>query len=186
MSNFEYLALQLDGYDPDSLGGESLATKKLKRSNSFEMLTIVNTMDYSPDEWSVDERKSYAKKSRAIAPKYAQLNSDASDYEYYGEDIGLSWEKIAESDPNIPDPPSTPLKRENLSGKKVLVIGSIRESVTPYKFAKETAKLLKSPLISVESSVHGPAAGYDIDCLNNVLIDYFVRDIIPQDMTCKP
>ena len=183
--SFEYYALRMDGYDPESLDGASLKEKKLERSNSFEIMTIVNSMDYSPEDLTVAQQKEFAKRVSAVAPKLYSLSKDSSGYQYFGESLGLDWEKIAKADDAIPDPPITPLIRENKSGKKLLIIGSIYEAVTPYRFSKDTAKLLKSPLISVESSTHGPAAGYDIPCLNNVLIDYFVNDVVPEDMTCK-
>ena len=182
---FEYYAFQLDGYNPESLTGSSLEEKELERSNEFEIMTIVNSMDYSPDELTVEEQKEYAKRTQAVAPKLYKLSIDSSGYRYYGEALGLDWEKIAEADDAIPDPPEEPLIRENKSGKKLLIVGSIDEAVTPYQFSKDTAELLKSPLISVESSVHGPAAGYNIACLNKVLVEYFVDDIVPGDMTCK-
>lgn len=171
---FEWYAFQLDGYDPESLKGSSLSAKKLVRSNEFEIMTIVNTMDYSPEDSSVEDQKKIDKLVEAAAPKWTKLSSDASGYRYYGPSYGLSWSSIAESDPNIPDPPKVPLERKNLSGKQLLIIGSTHEAVTPFSFAKDTAKLLKSPLISVDSATHGPAAGYDIPCLNNVLIEFFV------------
>jgi pimeloyl-ACP methyl ester carboxylesterase len=182
---FEFYALRMDGYDPESLKGSSLSAKKLKRSNSFEIMTIVNSMDYSPEELSAQDQKKMAKQMKAAAPKLYALNLDFSGYQYYGESLGVDWVSIANEDDSIPDPPTTPLIRENKSGKKLLIVGSIYEAVTPYQFSKDTAKLLKSPLISVESSTHGPAAGYDIPCLNDVLIDFFVNDIVPADMTCK-
>ena len=182
---FEFYALRMDGYDPESLKGSSLSAKKLKRSNSFEIMTIVNSMDYSPEELSAQDQKKMAKQMKAAAPKLYALNLDFSGYQYYGESLGVDWVSIANEDDSIPDPPTTPLIRENKSGKKLLIVGSIYEAVTPYQFSKDTAKLLKSPLISVESSTHGPAAGYDIPCLNDVLIDFFVNDIVPGDMTCK-
>ena len=182
---FEFYALRMDGYDPESLKGSSLSAKKLKRTNSFEIMTIVNSMDYSPEELSIEDQKRMAKQMKAVAPKLYALNLDSSGYQYYGESLGVDWVSIANEDDSIPDPPTTPLIRENESGKKLLIVGSIYEAVTPYQFSKDTAKLLKSPLISVESSTHGPAAGYDIPCLNDVLIDFFVNDIVPGDMTCK-
>lgn len=182
---FEFYALRMDGYDPESLKGSSLSEKRLERSNSFEIMTIVNSMDYSPEDLSVAEQKRMSKLSREVAPRLYALGMDSSGYEYFGESLGVDWVSIATEDDSIPDPPTTPLIRENKSGKKLLIVGSIYEAVTPYKFSKDTAKLLKSPLISVESSTHGPAAGYDIPCLNDVLIDFFVNDIVPGDMTCK-
>ncbi|MEY3855777.1 MAG: hypothetical protein RJA45_247, partial [Actinomycetota bacterium] len=183
--NFEYSALNLDGYDANTLEGKTLADKKLVRSNQFEVMTIVNSMDYAPDDMSVEEQKDMGRQIRAVAPMWTALGEDASGYEYYGPSLGLDWAEIARNDWTIPDPPKTPLVRTNTSGKPLLIIGSLNESVTPFAFAKDTARLLKSPLISVESSVHGPAAGYDIPCLNNVLIEYFVSDKKVESQTCS-
>jgi hypothetical protein len=116
---------------------------------------------------------------------WTELGEDSSGYAYYGPSFGLDWATIARADLSIPDPPKTPLVRTNTSGKPLLIIGSLHESVTPFSFAKDTARLLKSPLISVESSVHGPAAGYNIPCLNDVLIDYFVNDKKIESQTCS-
>ena len=73
----------------------------------------------------------------------------------------------------------------NLSGKQLLIVGSLNESVTPYSFAKDTAELLGSPLVSVETDIHAPAAGYDNDCINDVLIAYFLTDEPLQSITCE-
>ena len=183
---FEWYGFSLDGYDPKSLEGSTLEKKKLTRNNSYEVMTMVNSMDYSPDELTTAEQKSIASKVKLIAPRWAKLSKDASGYEYFGEDLGLDWKKIALEDSEIPDPPTEPLARVNTSGKALLVIGSIRESVTPYAFSKETAKLLKSPLISVDGSEHAPLASYSSECLNKVLIDYFVENKKITYKTCQP
>lgn len=182
--NFEWAAFQMDGYEPDSLEGTSLEAKHIVRNNQYEIMAIVNSMDFEYPEMTTAEKKEYSKKVKQVAPMWTQLNSDSSGYEYFGEDLGLDWTSIALEDPHIPDPPKELFLRENKSVKELLIIGSMNESVTPFAFAKDTAKLLKSPLISVESSIHGPAAGYKISCLNNILIDYFVngKKIISQ--TC--
>jgi pimeloyl-ACP methyl ester carboxylesterase len=182
---FEYLALNLDGYDADKLEGETLSEKTLIRSNAYEVMMIVNTMDYAPDEMTIDEQKDSAAQIAAVSPLWTELNSDASGYNYFGPSLGIDWAKIARDDSMIPDPPKTPLKRTNTSGKPLLIIGSKYESVTPFTFAEDTARLLNSPLIAVESEVHGPAAGYDIPCLNNVLIDFFVVGKKIQNQTCS-
>jgi pimeloyl-ACP methyl ester carboxylesterase len=183
-ATFEWYALSLDGYDANSLEGSSLSAKKLVRSNEYEVMAIVNTMDYTPDELSDADREKIDRLSKEAAPKWTKLNSDASGYEYTGNWPGLSWEKVAESDGSIPDPPNQPLARVNNSGKELLIIGATREAVTPFAFAKDTAKLLKSPLISVDSSTHGPAAGYDIPCLNRVLVEFFTTEKGVKSQSC--
>jgi pimeloyl-ACP methyl ester carboxylesterase len=181
---FEWYAFALDGYDPDSLTGPTFAKKKIDRSNSYEVMTIVNSMDYAWPEFTEDQQRELNKKFEEAAPRWTALNQDTSGYQYVGPSLGLSWTKLAQDDPKIPDPPTTPLKRVNESGKELLIIGSTREAVTPFSFAKDTAKLLKSPLISVDSATHGPAAGYDIKCLNQVLIDFFVNNADVADQSC--
>jgi pimeloyl-ACP methyl ester carboxylesterase len=183
--NFEFLALNLDGYDANELDGKTLAEKTLVRSNAYEVMTIVNSMDYSPESMSEEDQKEMAQQIKAAAPMWTRLHSDATGYEYFGPSLGTSWDKIARDDWLIPDPPRTPLERSNTSGKELLIIGSLYESVTPFAFAKDTATLLKSPLISVESDVHGPAAGYDNACLNKVLFDYFVSGSKIESQTCS-
>ena len=69
----------------------------------------------------------------------------------------------------------------------MLVVGSRFESVTPFKFAQTTAKQLKSPLVAFEGSIHAPVAGFDNKCLNQILVDYLINDLLPADGTrCKP
>jgi hypothetical protein len=84
----------------------------------------------------------------------------------------------------IPDPPAEPFIPENSSGKNLLVVGSLFESVTPFDFAKDTAELLGATLISVDSDVHAPAAWYDNACINSVLSEYFLTDNPVPDTDC--
>ena len=182
--DFEYLGFLLDGYDPDSLAGPSLEAKNIVRSNEYEIRVIVNTMDYATDPLTEEQQRELSTKAREIAPLLSALGSDASGYEYFGPPKGLDWESFATADPVIPDPPSTPFIPSNPSGKKLLIVGSINESVTPYSFAKDTAALLGAPLVSVESSQHAPAAGYDNECINSVLLAYFLGTAEVVDVTC--
>ena len=181
---FEWYTFWMDGYDPDSLTGATLAKKKIERSNLYEVMVIVNTMDFTQPDMSVEDQKKLASEFEKVAPRWTELSRDSSGYVYFGPSLGLSWSGIALDDTKIPDPPTMPLERKNKSGKELLVIGSTKESVTPFSFAKDTAKLLKSPLISVDSATHGPAAGYDIKCLNDVLIDFFVNNADVDDQSC--
>ncbi|MEY4310390.1 MAG: hypothetical protein RLZ71_316 [Actinomycetota bacterium] len=181
---FELYALWLDGYDSDILGLVSGEENSEGRNNSFEIMTIVNTMDYSPLGWSEEEQNRYDAKYKKVSPKWNKLYQDPGRFEYKGDLTDMSWEQLARDDASIPDPPAEPPVRTNTSGKKVLIIGSTKESVTPFVFAKETAKAMKSPLISVDSATHAPAAGYDIPCLNKILIDYFVNDKVIESQSC--
>jgi hypothetical protein len=96
----------------------------------------------------------------------------------------LSWDSIARADSAIPDPPTEPIARTNTSGKELLIVGATREAVTPFSFSKDTAKQLKSPLIAVDSSTHGPAAGYSIPCLNKILVKFFTTDEKVKSQSC--
>ena len=181
---FEYYALWLDGYDGETLGMVSGEANSYGRNNSYEIMTIVNTMDYSPPGWTEDQQNEYDTKYKKVSPKWHKLYQDPGGYEYEGDEQELSWEQIALDDGAIPDPPTEPIVRQNKSGKKLLIIGSIKESVTPFVFAKQTAKAMKSPLISVDSASHAPAGGYTIPCLNKILIDYFVNDKAIVSQSC--
>jgi len=181
---FEWLGFSLDGYDPDSLAGPSLEAKNIVRSNEYEIRVIVNTMDYATDPLTEEEQRELSTKAQKIAPLLSALYSDASGYEYFGPPKGLDWESYATADPLIPDPPTTPFIPSNPSGKQLLIVGSINESVTPYSFAKDTAVLLGAPLVSVDSSQHAPAAGYDNECVNAVLLAYFLDTAEVVDVTC--
>jgi hypothetical protein len=72
----------------------------------------------------------------------------------------------------------------NTSGRQLLVIGSLFESVTPFTFAKDTAELLGAALISVDSDVHAPAAGYSNQCINDALVSYFLCSELLEDKDC--
>lgn len=183
-ARFEWYSFNMDGYDANELEGSSLAAKKFVRSNEFEVMTIVNTMDFAPAEKSSAERKKNYELVKAAAPKWNKLNSDSTGYEYFGEYKGLSWDSIARADSAIPDPPTEPLARTNTSGKELLIVGATREAVTPFSFSKDTAKQLKSPLIAVDSSTHGPAAGYSIPCLNKILVKFFTTDEKVKSQSC--
>ena len=181
---FEWFSFWLDGYDPESLYGETLEEKNIVRSNEFEIRMMVNTMDFSLPPMPESEQRELSAKSKEVAPLLNELYSDASGYEYFGEPKGLSWYQIALDDPTIPDPPSEPFIPSNPSGKPLLIIGSTNESVTPFSFAEDTAELLGSPLLAVESEIHAPAANYSNDCVNRILLDYLLDRADIVSTTC--
>ena len=181
---FEWFAFWLDGYDPESLYGESLEAKDISRSNEFEIRVIVNTMDYSPGPLEEAEQRALSERSKQVAPLLNALYSDASGYEYFGPPKGLSWYQLAIDDPAIPDPPTEPFVPSNPSGADVLIVGSTNESVTPFSFAEDTAEILGGTLITVESDIHAPAANYTNDCVNRVLVDYFLGRGEMAPVTC--
>jgi pimeloyl-ACP methyl ester carboxylesterase len=181
---FEWLTFWLDGYDPDSLDGRSLREKKIERSNEYEIRVIVNTMDFGLPPSTEEEDEEWSERVTEIAPLTSELYEDPSGFDYIDPPEGIDWLTIALEDESIPDPPSVPFVPSNPSGKQLLIVGSIKESVTPYSFAKDTAKLLGSPLVSVESDIHAPVAWYDNDCINDVLIAYFLSDEPIESATC--
>ena len=183
-ATFEWLAFSLDGYDPDSLDGLSLDEKQIERSNEYEIRVIVNTMDLGLPPFTEEEQREWSERVKEVAPLTWELYADSSGYEYIGPPKGLDWLSIALEDDSIPDPPGVPFVPSNPSGKQLLIVGSINESVTPYSFAKDTAELLGSPLVSVESDIHAPVAWYDNDCINDVLITYFLSDEPIESTTC--
>ena len=185
--SFELEAMNLDGYNTDSLGGATYDPEKIERDNSYEVMDIVLSMDYDPKEELQKEPDSdLSAQIRKVSPFWTQLTSDSSNYEYKGDREGLSWAKLATDDENIPDPPTKKLVRTNTSGKKVLVVGSRYEATTPYQFAIKTAKDLQSPLVTYNGTGHAPLAAFDNNCLNDIFIRYFVASQPPAGpVTCQ-
>ncbi len=183
---FEYFAMYMDGYDPETLGGKTYQPDKIKRDNSYEIMTIVDLMDRdTTDKSSKAEKKKLAAKIKKVSPFWTALNSDASNYEYTGDREGIDWISMAKEDSAIPDPPTTAAARTNTSGKKVLVVGAKFESTTPYAFAIKTASDLKSPLVTFNGTGHAPLAGFDKKCLNDIFVAYFVHNKLPSGpVTC--
>lgn len=185
---FEWMALSLDGYDPTPLQNRTkYSAKDLIRDNSYEVMMIVNELDVDWPAFSDEQSDEYDARTREAAPFWSKLNDDPSGYTYEGEAEYVDFADFAKKDDAIPDPPATTPVRTNTSGKGVLVVGSRFESVTPFKFAQTTAKQLKSPLVAFEGSIHAPVAGFDNKCLNQILVDYLINDLLPADGTsCKP
>ena len=183
-SGYVKTAFYLDGYDSDTLAGPSLEAKTIVRSNEYEIRVIVNTMDFSLPPLSEEVQRSFDDSFREIAPLWSALTSDASGYQYFGPPKGISWYQLALDDLAIPDPPTTPFVPANDSGRQLLVIGSLFESVTPSDSAKDTAELLGAALVSVDSDVHAPAASYNNQCINDALVVYFLGDGPVEDKDC--
>ena len=65
------------------------------------------------------------------------------------------------------------------------MIGSRDESTTPYQYAVRTAKDLKLMLITWDGDEHGPLAGFQHACLNEIFVTYLVEDRLPDEpVTC--
>ena len=185
---FEWLALSLDGYDPSKLENRtSYKPSQLVRDNSFEVMMIVNEMDVNWPELKDSEERAMYKVVSKVAPFWTKLSEDPSGYFYDGKRKAVDYVDFALKDDLIPDPPTSTPVRVNNSGKAVLVVGSRKESVTPFAFAEQTAKELKSPLLIFEGSIHAPIAHFDNKCLNTAFVDYLVKGKLPTNGTsCKP
>ena len=185
---FEWIGLNLDGYDVDALNGRSeYSPKDLVRDNSFEVMLIVNQMDVAWPDLTVEQQKEMHAAVVKAAPFWSKLQSDSSGWQYFGEDKTVSFADFAFKDDSIPDPPKTYPARTNTSGKTLLIVGSKYESVTPFVFAEKTAKELSSPLVTYEGTEHAPVAGFENECLTKIFVDYLVNNVDPvAGATCKP
>ena len=181
---FEWFGLRIDGYEPDPLEGATLEQKTIIRSNEFEVRVMVNSMDYAFPDLDEAEQRELSERAKEVAPLLSELSRADNGYEYFGPPLGLSFSRIATDDPAIPSPPTTPFIPQNTSGVPLLVVGSTNESVTPFSFAEDTATLLNSTLITVESSEHAPVAGYRISCLNDVIVSFFTSTTPVGPTTC--
>jgi pimeloyl-ACP methyl ester carboxylesterase len=185
---FEYFGFQLDGYDAESLRGPKYNPSKIVRNNSFEIMTMVDSMDRDDrDLTSVEHQKKLADEVKAASPFWTALTSDASNYTWTPERSGSDWSWLAFDDKNIPDPPANMAPRTNTSGRQFLVVGSRHESTTPYPFSVQTAKDLKSSLVTFEGNEHAPLAGFTHECLNKIFVAYMLHDKLPPaGTTCNP
>lgn len=189
---FEYMALGLDGYNTDSMlqayqDKEPYDPHGYARSNIFEISQMVNGIDRDQrDMRSRAEADELERKVKAAAPLMWSLGRDPSNFRYYDERGGNQWSWVAFDDPGIPDPPKRLPSRSNPSGIPVMVIGSRRESITPYPFAVRTARDLRSELITWEGEEHGPLAGFEHACLNELFVEYLIDDRLPDGpVTCR-
>ena len=184
---FEYFAMELDGYDAESLGGPKYEPKKIKRNNSYEIMSIVNSLDIDTRNHLSDHANAVLqRKLEAASPFWTKLESDAKPFEYTSGKDALDWTTAAFLDPKIPNPSRVQPKRTNTSGHPVLVVGSRYESTTPYPFAVKTAKDLKSNLVTFNGSVHAPLAGFDHECLTKIFVDYLINDKLPtKSVSCN-
>ena len=185
---FEYFGFQLDGYTPESLRGAQYDPSKIKRNNSYEIMTMVDSMDRDErDLTSATHQKKIAQEVAAVSPFWTALNQDASKYTWVPKRSGSDWSWLAFDDKTIPDPPANMEARTNTSGHQFLVIGSRHESTTPYPFSVQTAKELKSTLVTYEGSEHAPLAGFSHACLNKIFVAYMLHGTLPPaGTTCEP
>lgn len=168
---FEWHGLSYHGYDPE--------TKK--RSNSDEILNIVNCLDTDFRSLETEEEIiAFNKQAAEVAPLYYSISQEESGYIYIGDRLGCGWSWMAFDDPNIPDPPEKYLDPVNDTGKEFILFASRLDSVTPYSGAVNTAKFLRSRLVTVEGDTHGVAFNGD-SCVDQVVENYLIRDILPEE-----
>ena len=189
---FEYLALQLDGYDTDQMwqayqNQQPYDAHGYTRDNSYEILGMVNGIDVDQRDLRTHAQDdALESKVEAAAPLLWSLEHDATNFKYYDDESGNPWSWAAFDDPKIPDPPKRLAPRVNTSGSPVMVIGSRHESTTPYQYAVRTAKDLKSVLITWNGDEHAPLGGFQHSCLNQLFVAYLVHDRLPKSaVTCS-
>ena len=184
---FEWIGLNLDGYDVEALNGRTeYSPKDLVRDNSYEVLLIVNQMDIAWPDLTIEQQKEMHAAVVKAAPFWSKLQDDSSGWQYFGEDKTVSFADFALKDDSIPDPPQSYPTRTNTSGKTLLIVGSKYESVTPFVFAEKTATELRSPLVTYEGTEHAPLAGFENECLTKIFVDYLVNNVDPIAASCKP
>lgn len=145
---FEFYGLLYNGYEPE--------TKE--RSNSNEILQIVNCMDIDSREFdSESELREFDAEYKSVAPLVHYLYTPTNGYFWIPERQGCEWTWLAFEDDRIPDPPAKALGPVNESGKQLLIITSKGDNVTPYVGAIEVAEKLKSPLVVFEGTGHAVA-----------------------------
>jgi len=174
-SKFEFYGLYYHGYEPETM----------KRSNSDEILMIVNCMDEDRrDFYTQAELDSWEDKYSRISPLTHLIKTGPIDFDYLPEKQGCEWSWRAFEDEKIPDPPKEFPKPENLSEKQILIIASKGDNVTPYSGAVRLAKIMKSPLISYEGNGHSVAFGTS-ECLTNIVDNFLLKGIISKvDISC--
>ena len=175
---FEWEALMLYGWSPKE-------DDTWVRNNSSDILEIVNCLDTDGRDLrskeSIEEDEKLFAAADPFSTKY--FTSD-SGYVYLGDRRGCQWSWLAFDDPKIPDPPEVMASPVNESGQTFLVIGSKLDTVTPIENAKDTAKRLKSRMLTYEGSGHVPSFG-GIACIDDAVVAYLVDGSLPtEDIVC--
>ena len=175
---FEWEALNYSGWTAND-------ENEWERDNSSDILRVVNCLDMDGRDLRTKEEIEKDDKRFADAdPFTAKYYSSDSGYEYIGQRQGCQWSWLAFDDPKIPDPPDLMASPVNESGQTFLVIGSKLDTVTPIENAKDTAKRLKSRMLTYEGSGHVPSFG-GIACIDDAVTSYLVEGYLPDaDIVC--
>lgn len=173
---FEWYGLTYHGYDPETM----------KRTNSDEILEIVNCLDTDSRRFDTEaELLELEAEIKKVAPLYHYLLTPENNYFYLTERQGCEWSWLAFEDPDITNPPEAFLDPVNETGKPVLIIASRNDNATPYSGAINTAKFLRSPLVTLEGDGHGVAYSGN-KCLDDVITDYLINDVmLTEDIVCE-
>ncbi len=186
---FEFYALSMWGMSVEDREMEGIIDSyDIDRDNSNELIQIVWSLEYEAPREPLSETQSKLAYDRYknAAPKLNQLYLSREEPGELPKNFKTySWRSLAIDDPLIPDPPKTQTKIENKSGQQVLVIGGVRDTVTPFHHAQKIAKQLNAALIKVETDEHGAAARYEKRCVNAALVGYFLTDKKLKDTTCS-
>jgi len=174
---FEIHALEQYGWTNDGTSW--------KRNNSADILKLINCMD--TDARELRTRKEISNDAKRLAkadPFTARFFASDSGYMHSGKRAGCHWSWLAFNDPMIPDPVLAMDAPVNKSGQRFLIIGSKLDTVTPIENAKDTAKRLKSTLLTYEGSGHAPSFG-GIKCIDDAIVAYLVDGFLPEgNITC--
>ena len=175
---FEWEALMLYGWSPKE-------DNTWVRDNSSDILEIVNCLD--TDGRDLRDKETIAEDEKLFAsadPFSTEYFASDSGYVFMGDRRGCQWSWLAFDDPKIPDPPEVMASPVNESGQTFLVIGSKLDTVTPIENAQDTAKRLKSRMLTYEGSGHVPSFG-GIACIDDAVVAYLVDGSLPtEDFVC--
>ena len=172
---FEFYGLLYNGYDPETR----------ERSNSSEILEIVNCMDIDSREFDTEEEiREFEEEYKSVAPLVYFMYVPVNGYLWIPERQGCEWTWLAFDDDNIPDPPAKANGPVNESGKQLLVITSKGDNVTPYVGAIEVAEKLKSPLVVFDGTGHAIAFNGNA-CISDKISAFFATGELPAaEVTC--
>lgn len=172
---FEFYGLLYNGYEPETR----------ERSNSNEILQIVNCMDIDSREFDTEvELREFDAEYKSVAPLVHYLYTPTNGYFWIPKKQGCEWTWLAFEDDGIPDPPAKALGPVNESGKQLLIITSKGDNVTPYAGAIEVAEKLKSPLVVFEGTGHAVAFNGN-KCLTEQITAFFSTGELPSsEVTC--
>lgn len=170
----EWLGLMLDGYDLETM----------ERDNSYEILEIVNCLDTDSRDLRPEAERDADDEAFAEANPFQERFYEVYDYEAPDfQDPGCKWSWLAFRDDSIPDPPTKEAAFTNTSGKRVIVIGSVGDNVTPYQWSVGVAESLRADLVTYLGTGHGSLYGSS-DCLDQAATTFLLTGESTRGLKC--